>query len=57
MSSPAVIDAAVLKLGLRYKPNLKALVSVSLPSSVFLGTNDLKNFVGFLGSDKFSKAV
>ena len=50
------MDAAVLNCGFKYKPNLNALVSVSFPSSVFLGTNDLKNFVGLVGSDRFSKA-
>ena len=57
MSSPAVIEAAVLNCGFRYKPKRNTLVSVSFPSSVFLGTNDLKNFVGLLGSDRFSKAL
>ena len=57
MSSPAVIDAAVLNCGFKNKPNRNTLVSVSLPSAVFLGTNDLKNFVGLVGSDRFSKAV
>jgi len=50
MSSPAVIDADVLNDGFKNKPNLKALVSLSFPSSVFLGKKDLKNFTGGFGS-------